>query len=299
MCDEAELRKWAAQTINRRRFGALSALSALSATGALAACAGVGEASGDAAGSASNGVRGQRVSVPLAGGTNDAYFVAPARGRHPAVIVWPDIASLRPAFVQMADRLAAQGYAVLVLNPYYRDVPAPVFSDFADFVSQGGFQKVGPWRAKLTADTVGSDARQAVAWLDAQPQVDTRRGIGTQGYCMGGPFTFWSAAAVPARIKAAASFHGGGLVTDAPSSPHRTFDDTQASYLVAISQDDDAKAPTHKTVLRQAADAAARRAVIEVFPADHGWTVLDSPVYNQVQAERAYTMLLELYGGAP
>lgn len=292
MCDEAELKKWAAQAINRRRFGALSAMGA---TGALAACAGVGEANGDATGTASNGVRGQRVSVPLANGTNDAYFVAPASGRHPAVIVWPDIASLRPAFIQMADRLAAEGFAVLVLNPYYRDVPAPVFSDFADFVSQGGFQKVRPWRQKLTADAVGSDARGAVAWLDAQPQVDAARGIGNQGYCMGGPFTFWSAAAVPSRIKAAASFHGGGLVTDAPTSPHLTFDDTQASYLVAISQDDDAKAPTDKTVLRETADAARRVATIEVFPADHGWTVLDSPVYDRAQAERAYAMLLELY----
>jgi carboxymethylenebutenolidase len=198
----------------------------------------------------------------------------------------------------MADRLAAEGFAVLVLNPYYRDVPAPAFSDFADFVSQGGFRKVGPWRARLTAETVGADARAAVAWLDAQPQVDSKRGVGTQGYCMGGPFTFWSAAAVPARIKAAASFHGGGLVTDAPTSPHQTFDDTQASYLVAKSQDDDAKAPIHKTTLRQAAEAAGRRAVIEVFPADHGWTVLDSPVYNQAQAERANAMLLELYRGA-
>ena len=295
MCDEAELEKWAARTINRRRFGALSALGA---TGALAACAGVGEANGDTSVPSSADLRGQRVSVPLANGTNDAYFVAPGSGRHPAVIVWPDIASLRPAFTQMADRLAAEGFAVLVLNPYYRDVPAPAFSDFADFVSQGGFQKVGPWRARLTAETVGADARAAVAWLDAQPQVDTKRGIGTQGYCMGGPFTFWSAAAVPARIKAAASFHGGGLVTEAATSPHRTFDDTQASYLVAKSQDDDAKAPTHKTTLRQAADAAGRRAVIEVFPADHGWTVLDSPVYNQAQAERAYAMLLELYRGA-
>lgn len=292
MCDEAELQKWAAQTINRRRFGALSALGA---TGALAACAGVGEANGDRAGSASNGVQGRRVSVPLADGANDAYFVAPASGRHPAVIVWPDIASLRPAFIQMAKRLAGEGFAVLVLNPYYRDVPAPAFSDFADFVSQGGFQKVGPWRAKLTAEAVGADARAAVAWLDAQPQVDPKRGVGTQGYCMGGPFTFWSAAAVPSRIKAAASFHGGGLVTDAPTSPHRTFDDTQASYFVAISQDDDAKAPTHKTVLRQTADAAGRDAMIEVFPADHGWTVLDSPVYSQVQAERAYAMLLDMY----
>lgn len=291
MCDESKLDKWAKQVIDRRRFGALSAMGA---TGALAACASVG--GGDVeTGGGRGGVRGRRVSIPFANGTNDAYFVHPAEGRHPAVIVWPDIGSLRPAFIQMADRLAGEGFAVLVLNPYYRDVTAPVFTDFADFVSQGGFQKVGPWRGKLTAETVGSDARGAVAWLDAQPQVDRGRGIGTQGYCMGGPFTFWSAAAVPGRIKAAASFHGGGLVTETPSSPHLTFDDTQASYLVAKSRDDDAKAPTHKTVLRQAADAAGRPAVVEVFAADHGWTVLDSPVYDQAEAERAYAMLLALY----
>lgn len=288
MCDEAKLAAWARQAISRRRFGALGAMGA---TGALAACTWVAGTGGGAAA----GIRGRCVSVPLADGINDAYFTHPAEGRHPAVIVWPDIASLRPAFIQMADRLAGEGYAVLVLNPYYRDTTAPVFTDFADFVSQGGFEKVRPWRAKLTAETIGSDARGAVQWLDTQPQVDTDRGIGTQGYCMGGPFTFSSAAAVPSRIKGVASFHGGGLVTDQPTSPHLTFDDTQASYLVAISQDDDAEAPTHKTVLRQAAEAAGRPEVVEVFAADHGWTVIDAPAYERAEAERAYIMLLELY----
>lgn len=286
MCDQAKLEKWARQAMDRRRFGALGVLGA---TGALAACA------TDGLGGGGGTVTGARVSVPMGERVNDAYFVAPGDGRHPAVIVWPDIASLRPAFIRMADRLAAEGFAVLVLNPYHRDVPAPAFADFAEFAAGGGFQKVRPWRARLTAETVGADARAAVAWLDAQPQVDTARGIGTEGYCMGGPFTFWSAAAVPTRIKAAASFHGGGLVTEAATSPHRTMAGTQASYLVAISQDDDAEAPTHKATLRQAADAARRPAVIEVFLADHGWTVLDSPVYDQAQAERAYAAKLGLY----
>ncbi|WP_234026327.1 dienelactone hydrolase family protein [Qipengyuania thermophila] len=289
------LRRWAHEELSRRTFGMAGVAGA---AGLLAACAAAGPAGAGATAAASGTVRGGRVNVPLAEGTNDAYFTALRTGRHPAVILWPDIASLRPVFTQMADRLAGHGFAVLVLNPYYRDTPAPVFADFAAFVAQGGFQRVGPWRSRLTAETIGADTRAAVAWLDAQPQVDTARGIGTQGYCMGGPFTFWSAAAIPQRVRAAASFHGGGLVTDNPGSPHTTFGATRAHYLVAISQDDDAKAPTHKTILSEAAAAAGRPAVVEVYPADHGWTVPDSPVYDRTQAERAWEALLALYARA-
>ncbi|WP_228242963.1 dienelactone hydrolase family protein [Porphyrobacter sp. GA68] len=287
MCEEAMLEKWAKQAISRRGLGMLGA------AGALAACTSM-----SGAGQTSARVQGRRVSVQLVDGVNDAYFTAPAEGRHPGVIIWPDVASLRPVFIQMADRLAAEGFAVLVMNPYYRDVRAPVWPDFAAFVADGGFQKVRPWRAKLTKDAIGQDTREAVAWLGAQDEVDSARGVGVEGYCMGGPFAVWSAAAVPARVKAAASFHGGGLVTDQPTSPHQTFAQSEASYLIAISQDDDAQAPTHKTVLREAADAAGRAARVEVFRADHGWTVPDSPAFQRAEGERAYAMLLELYRGA-
>jgi len=267
--------------LSRRQFGALAGL------GALAACA-----TPDAGAAA--GLAERKVTFPADGATMDAFWVHPREGRHPAVVIWPDIAGLRPVFEMMARRLATQGYAVLVLNPYYRDRPAPQFADFAAIL-EAGFATVAPWRAKNDADGVMRTARDVVGWLDAQAQVDTDAGIGTQGYCMGGPYAVWTAAAVPARVKAAASFHGGGLVSDAPTSPHALLDDTQAQFLIAIAQDDDAKAPDAKDTLRQAASAAGRPAVVEVFAGDHGWTVADSPAYVEAEAERAWTALLALY----
>jgi len=196
----------------------------------------------------------------------------------------------------MARRLAGEGYSVLVLNPYYRDVAGEQFADFAEFIDEGGFGKVGPWREKLTAAAIGRDAQAAVNWLDEQPVVDTASGIGTQGYCMGGPFTIWSAAAVPGRIRAAASFHGGGLVReDDPKSPHNMLDDVDARLLVAIAQDDHEKDPSAKLLFAKAAGLAAVPAKIDVYEGDHGWTVPDSPAYAEPAAEKAYADLLELY----
>ena len=295
MCDEAKLARWAREGLNRRQFGLLTGVAAV---GACAPVASGSNGGGD--GDISLPAMTERqVSFETPAGTMDAFFVAPVSGPSPAVLFWPDIASLREAKRNMARRLAGRGYAVLVVNPYYRDVAGQQFQDFADFAGNNGFQKVKPWREKLTAEAIMADAPAAVGWLDAQPEVDTARGIGTQGYCMGGPFTFWSAAAVPGRIKGVASFHGGGLVRDDnPMSPHRTFDDTQARYLVAIAQDDDADAPDHKTILREAAREAGRPAKIEVYAGDHGWTVPDSPAYAEAAAERAYADLLALYEAA-
>jgi carboxymethylenebutenolidase len=258
--------------------------------GALAACA------TNPASVSTGSLTEERVRISTADGTMDAFFVRPARGRHPAILTWPDVAGLREAFEVMARRLAGQGYAVLVVNPYYRAVPAPQFSDFAAFRSQGGFEKVGPWRAALTADAIRRDAIAAVAWLDARREVDTIRGVGTHGYCMGGPFTVWTAAAIPGRVRAAASLHGGGLVKpDDPRSPHNLLKQTQASYLFAIAQDDDAKAPEVKTALRQAAAAASRSAEVEVYAAGHGWTVVDSPAYEAAAAEQAWGRMSALF----
>ena len=291
MCDEAKLARWAREGLNRRQFGALGGVAALGA------CAPMGAAGGN--GGAVPALSERAVSFTTSAGTMDGFFVAPVSGSSPAVLFWPDIAGLREAKRTMARRLAGQGYAVLVVNPYYRDVAGEQFADFATFAGNNGFQKVRPWREKLTAEAIMADAKAAVAWLDTQAEVDSSRGIGTQGYCMGGPFTFWSAAAVPSRITGVASFHGGGLVRDDdPMSPHRTFDQTQASYLVAIAQDDDAEAPDHKRILREAAQAAGRPAKIDVYAGDHGWTVPDSPAYAPEAAERAYANLLELYAAA-
>ncbi|HTG39601.1 dienelactone hydrolase family protein [Sphingomonas sp.] len=289
MCERDQIDEWSRGgafdwTLNRRRFAAMGAM------GALAACA-----PASIAGSAAD-LSEERVRITTPDGTLDGYFVHPATGRHPAIITWPDIAGLREAFEVMAQRLARQGFAVLVVNPYYRAVAAPQFTDFAAFRAQEGFQKVGPWRDALTPDAVMRDATALVGWLDQHAAVDTQRGIGSHGYCMGGPFTVFSAAAVPARVRAAASLHGGGLVKpDDAQSPHKLLARTQASYLFAIGRNDDAKAPGDKAALREAADAAGRPAEVAVYAADHGWTVVDSPAYDQAEAERAWTRMSALF----
>ena len=290
MCEEHKLAEWAQQTISRRQFGALTGAAAL------AACA-----SGETASQAQPlpGLKERAVSFPTADGTMDGFFVQPDSGHHPAVILWPDIASLREAKRNIARKLAQAGYAVLVVNPYYRDVAGEQFADFAAFIADGGFQKVGPWRGKLNAEAVMRDAGAIVQWLDGQDGVDPAKGIGTQGYCMGGPFTVWSAAGVPARIKAAASFHGGGLVRpDNPMSPHALLGKVDASLLIAVAKDDDAKAPADKTTFADAAKAAGVAATVEVYAGDHGWMVPDSPAYNLAAATKGETDLLALYKAA-
>jgi carboxymethylenebutenolidase len=291
MCDESKLEEWARATVSRRQFGALSGAAAL------AACAsGTSESKASTAGP-DLAERGVTFATP--DGTMDGFFVYPASGRHPAVILWPDIASIRESKRTIARKLAAAGYAVLVVNPYYRDVAGEQFADFAAFIAGGGFGKVGPWRGKLNAETIMRDAVAIVSWLDTQTEVDTARGIGTQGYCMGGPFTVWTAAAVPARVKAAASFHGGGLVRpDNPMSPHALLGKVDASLLIAVAQDDDAKAPADKTTFAEAAAAADVTAKVEVYAGDHGWMVPDSPAYNVAAATKGEGDLLALYKGA-
>ena len=287
MCDQTHLERWARQTLSRRTFGA-GALA-----GAAAACAPV-EMGESAAGGTT--VASQNVGFSTFSGTMDGEFFHPETGKHPAVIFWPDVAGIREAKRQMARRLAASGYAVLLVNPYYRDVSGEQFADFATFAANSGFQKVRPWREKLDADAIGADAKAAVAWLATQNAVDQSARIGTQGYCMGGPFTIWSAAAED-RIGAACSFHGGGLVRDGEQSPHRMLQD-DVHYLIAIAQDDDAEAPQAKTELREAATDVGAPAEIEVYAGDHGWCVPDSPAYNREAAEKAWARLLATYSNA-
>ncbi len=235
---------------------------------------------------------GRIVTIDTPDGAAEAFFVAPGSGPHPAVLIWPDVAGLRGAFEQMATRLAEAGYAVLAVNPYYRSSKLPVLETFSDWQTQEGRAKIAPMREALSSETVARDAAAFVTWLDQHPQVDTARKIGTTGYCMGGPFTIWAAAAVPERIGALGSFHGGGLVTEAPDSPHLQFSKMQAAALVCIADSDDARDPEAKSTLRSAADDAGRTAEIEVYPAPHGWCVTDSPVYDAVQAEHAWTRML-------
>lgn len=291
MCDESKLADWARQTISRRQFGALTGAAALTA------CASGGsESMGQ---NANPGLKERGLNFPTADGRLDGFLVQPETGMHPAVILWPDIAGIREAKRNIARKLAAAGYAVLVVNPYYRDVTGEQFTDFAAFIADGGFQKVGPWRGKLNADAIMRDAKAITEWLDRQEGIDTAAGIGTQGYCMGGPFTIWSAAAVPNRIKAAASFHGGGLVRkDDPKSPHALLGMVDAQLLIAVARDDDAKAPTDKTVFANAAEAADVPATVSVYPGDHGWMVADSAAYDATAAARGEADLKALYSQA-
>jgi carboxymethylenebutenolidase len=234
------------------------------------------------------------VTIKTPDGTCDAYFVKPATGTGAGVLLWPDIFGLRPAMRDMGKRLAEGGYAVLVVNPFYRVQKAPT----AEKGAATEIKALMPLMQALNATTHMTDARAFIAWLDQQPSVAKNRKIGTQGYCMGGPIAFRTAAAVPDRVGAVASFHGGGLVTPNPDSPHTQASKTKAQFLVAVAENDDARAPKDKEVLKETFSAAKLPAEIEVYKGAHGWCPPDSGVYNQGEAERAWTRLLALYGKA-
>jgi carboxymethylenebutenolidase len=235
-------------------------------------------------------------TVPTPDGSADAALFYPeGKGKWPAVLVWPDIMGLRPVFRELGRRLAGQGYVVLVVNPFYRSKKGAPIDGAIDFNNPDTRKILMGFRAAITDDGTDKDAVAYLKFLDAQPQTDTRKKAGVQGYCMGGPLSFRTAAAVPGRIGAVGSFHGGGLVTDKPNSPHLLIPKTNAAYLVAVAQNDDAKAPTDKDVLKAAFAAAKKSAIVDVYAADHGWCVPGSQAYNQAEAERAWAELTKLY----
>ena len=293
MCDEHtdhEDAAWLAKrALSRRRFGAMGVGAV--AIAALPGCMSTSPAEAVAQ------TTERMVAIVTPDGTCDALFVHPAKGRHPAIVMWPDVAGLRDAYKTMARRLASAGYAVLAANQYYRAGPAPFVATMPEWRTPEGQKKLAGPIATLSPGNTRRDAAALVAWLDKQTAVDTRRKIGMSGYCQTGSFTLRSAAALPQRIGAAASFHGGGLVTDKPDSPHLLFPAMSAATLIAIAQNDDAREPQAKTALRNAADAAGRKAEIEVYPAQHGWCTLDSPVYDEIEAERAWSRMLALFAG--
>jgi carboxymethylenebutenolidase len=236
------------------------------------------------------------VTVKTPDGTADCYFVHPSTGTAPGVLVWPDIFGLRPAFRTMGKRLAESGYAVLVVNPFYRTKKAPT----ADNGGATPIPQVMPFMQSLTKDATVqiTDAKAFVGWLDQQPSVAKNRKIGTQGYCMGGFEAFRAAGAVPDRIGAVATFHGAALVTNMPNSPHLEAAKSHAQFLIAIAESDDKTSPNDKSVLKETFAKANLPAEIEVYPAMHGWCPPDTTVYNMEQAEKAWSRLLALYGKA-
>lgn len=284
MCDEhtAEDNDRFLTGVSRRQFGAMTGAAGLVALLPVPA---------DAA-----SIKGRDVTIATPDGQADAYFVAPAAGRHPAVLVWPDIMGLRPAFRQMADRLAQSGYAVLCVNQFYRSTKAPFLGPGESYDQPEVRARIGPFLKALSPEGTVRDAKAFATFLDAQPQFDRKRGMATTGYCMGGPMVMRTAAALPGRIRAGATFHGGGLVTDTPDSPHLLIPTMKARYLIAIAANDDARSPTDKEVLKTAFAAARLPAEIEVYQGTmHGWCPPDSRVYDAAQANKAWDRMLALF----
>jgi len=288
MCGDGNHQGFIADTsVTRRSF--LLTLTAVTAAGAVPSRA-------PAADPGARKVIEKDVAVHTADGSADvALFVPAGRGRWPAVLMWPDILGLRPVFREMGKRLAAQGYVVLVPNPYYRAKKAPVVEGPFDFNSKSDMERIMGFRQGLSDEMVDRDAAAYVTFLDAQPQTDRKRKAAVQGYCMSGPLSFRTAAVRPDRIGAVATFHPGGLVTDKPSSPHLLIAKTKAAFLVGLARNDDERSPKDKDVLKAAFAAARRPATVEVFPANHGWCVAGSQTYDEAQAERAWAELLPFY----
>ena len=287
MCEQDDLDEFARRSseLTRRQFGAMALGAGLAA--ALPRLADAAE------------TQGADVEITTPDGVADAYFVHPAKGKSPAVLIWPDIFGLRPAFRQMATRLAESGYAVLVINPFYRTKKAPTAPEHPDFNDPATRDALMSLMHTLTPETAATDAKAFISYLDSQPSVDKKRKMATTGYCMGGPFVFRTAAAFPDRIGAAATFHGGGLVTDKPDSPHLLIPQMKAHFLIAIAANDDEKQPQAKDVLRDAFAKAHLPAEVEVYAGTmHGWCPPDSQVYNHDQAEKAWSRMLVLFSNS-
>jgi len=276
----------------RREFVALGVAAGLAATAGTATAAGLD-------------VVETNVDIKTPDGTCDAAFIHPKTGSHAGVLLWPDAFGLRPWTREMGRRLAAEGYSVLVPNPFYRVSKAP-FTDAStfNFQNQADMAKLRPLMASVNAPGAAEkDAVAYIAFLDAQKEVNKSKKIGTQGYCMGGPLIMKTAATVPNRVGAAASFHGGGLVTANPDSPHLLAPKIKAQMYIGIATSDDMTQPDAKDKLKEAFAAAKVSAVVEVYPGtQHGWCMKDMPnqangmpIYNMADAEKAWGKLLALY----
>jgi len=290
-------------TISRREFTALSiAAGVAAATGASGATGATG-ALGAAAGGAAAELTDEDVRVTTAAGVCDAALIHAQKGARPGVILFTDVFGLRPTLRDMAKRLAVDGFTVLVPNPFYRTSKPPGLPTDIDFNNASDRAKIDALRAPLTSDAVMQDATAYVKFLDSQACVDKKALMGVFGYCMGGPMSMQAAAAVPDRIGAGASFHGGGLVTDKRDSPHLLVPKMKAQFYFAVAMNDDQRQPDAKTKLDEAFKAAHLQAKIEVYDGcAHGWCVKDMPntpgkppIYNEPQAERAWGELVSLY----
>jgi len=276
--------------VSRRDFTALSVVAGLSVTAGSASALAVTESD---------------VTIKTPDGICDAVFTRPTSGKHPGVLIWTDVFGLRPTFRDMAKRLAAEGYAVLVPNPFYRTQKAPVMEDASkvDFNDAGFRANMQSWTGPINQPgAIERDAAAYIAFLDAQKEVDTAKKIGTQGYCMGGPLVFKTVATLPDRVGAGATFHGGGLVTDKPDSPHLLIPKFKARMYLAVAASDDTRQPDAKDKLKAAFAEAHVPGEVEVYAGTiHGWCVRDmpmqdgKPIYNKPDAESAWSKLEALY----
>lgn len=282
MCDQHTEQDLQEHLLSRRKFGALTATLGMSVVLPSIANA--------------QTVTESDVTIKTPDGEADCYFVHPSSGASAAVLVWPDIFGLRPAFRSMGKRLAESGYAVLVVNPFYRGAKAPVVKPGDTFQNPDFQARVMPLARALNADTHVTDAKAFVAWLDANPAVDKTKKIGTTGYCMGGPMVMRTAATLPDRIGAAGIFHGGnGLATKAADSPHLLIPKMKASFLVAVAQNDDAQDTTVKETLKEAFTKAGLKNEVEVYAAQHGWCPPDGGAYDEALANKAWDRMLATF----
>ncbi len=293
MCDEiteSENQEHYARQLTRRQFSLTAGGVAFGA--AFAGCAPGETMASELAGS----IAETDVSITTPDGEADAFFAHPQGRASAAVLIWPDILGLRPAFKMMAKRLAGDGYAALVVNPYYRRAKAPLVEVGDSFSNPAVREKIFPFARSLSQDTNRTDARAFIDWLDAQSAVDTSRGVGTMGYCMGGPMTFVTAHERADRVRAGGSYHGGGLVTGAPTSPHRMVQHMNADFLIAIAENDHERSPHVEGVLRETFAETGNSAEIEVYAGTkHGWCPPDSQVYDEAQADKAWARTLALF----
>ena len=283
MCDSDNDQPFIVDTSYTRRSAVLT-MTSVAMVASLPACAAAAK------------VTETDVTVPTPDGSADAALFYPTgAGSWPAVLMWPDILGLRPVFRDMGRRLAAEGYVVLVPNPFYRTKRAPIVTgpfDFNDKAAMAGLMKL---KDTLTDAAIDRDAAAFISFLDQQKPTNRRKGAGVQGYCFSGPFAFHTGAVRSDRIRAVATFHGGGLVTKDANSPHLLIPKTKASFVVAIARNDDQRQPEAKDVLKKTFADAKRPATVEVYPADHGWCVEGSPSYDHASAEKAWAELLRLY----
>ena len=244
-------------------------------------------------------VRTSTIDIATPDGVADALLAVPSgTGPHPGVLLYMDAFGLRPRLEEMAGRIAAEGYVVLVPNVFYRSGRAPVV-DLGDLSVPENratiFKKLGPLMAALTPERAMRDATAYLGFLASDERVSAGP-VGTLGYCMGGALALRTAALAPERVGAVASFHAGRLATDAPDSPHRSFGDIQGEVYVAHADHDRSMPPEQQELVERTLTEAGVRHRAELYPgAAHGFTMADTAAYDEAAEQRHWQSLLPLF----